>query len=211
MNENEKSDFKTDMQEAQQQQSKRTDALDAKLAEQAKEQQAALEALVKRTIMLEVKLQQIDPESINNLATKLDQAITGMWNVCDRIKAFPKKVITDVNHRFEGRNRILVIVIAASIIITAVSLGLWANTFRGNTRLRENDIKYRYLQLSKPSYVLSVDSLFSNNADGFEKDVRTEESRLRALAIAEAAAREKQQETKEANDRVIKLKLKLEK
>lgn len=206
MNENEKSDFQTDMQEAQQQQSKRVDALDATLAEQRKEQQAALEALVKRTIMLEVKLQQIDPDTINNLAAKLDQAITGMWNVCDRIRAFPKKMVTDVKHRFEGSNRIVVIVIAASVIITAISLGLWASTFRENTRLRENDIKYRYLQLSKPSDAIRIDSLFSNNADGFEKVVKKEESRQRALAIAEAAARAKEQETREANDRVIKLK-----
>lgn len=118
----------------------------------------------------------------------------------------PRAVSVDLHHRFDKATKYTVLALVASLIVTAISVGGWIATSSTNTALEKNDIKYRYLLLTQPGIAMSLDSLYRINPERLEHIVLESEERNRAIRNAEALARAKEKETKEAQEKVEKLK-----
>lgn len=119
---------------------------------------------------------------------------------------FPKTMEVKIRHRFEGRTRILALVFMASLTTASVSTGLWYGSWRENARLRPGDLKYRYQSLTQPQSTLHTDTVYSRDPAGFRRMVEQLEAGEKALARAEALAREKETEAQKAKQKVEQLK-----
>ncbi|WP_129020671.1 hypothetical protein [Edaphocola flava] len=118
----------------------------------------------------------------------------------------PRTVSVNLHHRFDKAAKYTILGLVGSLIITAISVGGWIATSRTNTALEKNDLKYRYLLLTQPGLTMNLDSLYSINPERFEQVVLESEEKNRAIQNAEALARAKEKETKEAQEKVEKLK-----
>lgn len=118
----------------------------------------------------------------------------------------PRTVSVDVHHRFDKAAKYTILALVGSLIVTAICVGGWIATSRTNTALEKNDLKYRYLLLKQPELRMSLDSFYRINPERFEQIVLELEEKNRAIQHAEALARAKEKETKEAQERVEKLK-----
>jgi hypothetical protein len=215
MEEKDIGNFVTDIQEAQKAQSGRTDNIE-RIIEGSK---AKIAGLTKECKVQSERIGIVETSQAN-MNEKIDGFI-GEWKATfeesfermDRLadkqqkqlRTFPKNLEVEIRHRFDGRIKIVVLTIAVSAITTAISLGLCSRTYLENKRLKENDLKYRFLQIVEPSATLNSDTLYSNDFKRFEQFIKQQEAQKQALEAAEAIARQQEQAAKEAKEQVEKL------
>jgi len=111
------------------------------------------------------------------------------------IDGIPKRIKTDVVHRFSDRTRPYIIVFAIALFIAAISIVGCIFLIVRNSDLKENDIKFRMVRLRKPSWVKQVDKDYFKNSDSLERLVKFEEEKVIAV---EKANQEIQQKLKDA-------------
>lgn len=124
----------------------------------------------------------------------------------DTLKRFPSRTKTDVSLRFEGRNRTIFFVVTGLLLLAALFAGLWSSAWQHDRRLKENDIKYRYLMLQIPAATLQTDTLYNNNPRQFKVRLEQMEAYSRVQQQAETIAAEKEKEAKAARQNIQKLK-----
>ena len=75
-----------------------------------------------------------------------------------------------------------------------------------NSRLHENDIKFRIVRQIKPNAAYQADTIYYQNPEEIEKKTKQLEVEQLAIAQAEAAAKEIKEKADRAKERVLKLK-----
>ena len=95
----------------------------------------------------------------------------------DMIDNLPKKIKTQVEHRFSDRTRPYIIVFVVAIFVTALSVFGCISLLVSNSELRESDIKFRMVRLRKPSWAKKVDADYFRNADSLKRLIKFEEIR----------------------------------
>jgi len=122
------------------------------------------------------------------------------------VKHIPEQVQAQVTHRFEGRLKWMLIIITGAILITASSLSLWIGSLRANSRLVQQDIKYRYLKKVTPLFTLHADTLFLNDPKGFTNTVQKWELQQERVRQAQQEYQQKQKEADEAKKKLKQMK-----
>ncbi|WP_114778728.1 hypothetical protein [Botryobacter ruber] len=87
----------------------------------------------------------------------------------DTISKLPKVLPVRHHHHFEDRSRGLLIGGIILLIITAVSVGLSFSLYRENSKLQENDMKYRMIRQSYPKVTLWADTTYQHDPVEAEK------------------------------------------
>lgn len=207
--------FVTDIQETQKAQSGRID----KVEKTVEESKTKIASLTKEGKVQSERIGIVETSQAN-MNEKIDGFI-GEWKATfkesfermnqltdkqqKQLSTFPKNLEVEIRHRFDGRIKIVVLTISVSVIITAISLGLCSRTYLESKRLKENDLKYRFLQIVKPSATLYSDTSYSSDFRRFEQFINQQEAQKQALEAAEAIARQQEQAAKEAKEQVKKL------
>ena len=95
----------------------------------------------------------------------------------DTITKLPKVLPVRHHHHFEDRSQGFVIGGIVCLLAAAISVGLCLSLYRENSRLRENDIKYRMIREAYPDAGRWVDSVYYLNPEEAEGRVRQLESK----------------------------------
>ncbi len=111
------------------------------------------------------------------------------------IDGIPKRIKTDVEHRFSDKTRPYIIVFAIALFVAAILIVGCISLLVSNSDLKENDIKFRIVRLRKPSWAKQVDADYFKNSDSLERLVKFEEEKVIAV---ERVKREIQQKSKDA-------------
>lgn len=143
------------------------------------------------------------PGSIGSLA----ETIGRLERLDGLIKQLPEIVIPfKHHHHFENKSKGLVFGGIALLLLVSITSGLCYSLFQENRRLHDNDVKFRMVRQRYPMAVQWADSTFYRDAGEAEKVTQKLEAQDLAVAEAEAIAKQKQQEAKEAKSTVNKLK-----
>lgn len=104
--------------------------------------------------------------------------------VKDLVESLPKRIKTEVEHRFSNRTRLYLIVFVLAIFVAALSVFGCISLLISNSELKENDIKFRMVRLRKPSWANQVDTDYFKNSDSLERLVKFEEVKIIAVEKA---------------------------
>ena len=146
---------------------------------------------------------------LSNAVNKSDKLITAIElqksTVKHLIEGIPRRIKTDVEHRFSDRTRPYIIVFAIALFVAATSLVGCIFLLTSNSDLKENDIKFRMVRLRKPSWVKQVDADYFKNSDSLERLVRFEEEKVIAVEKAEEEVQRKLKEAQVSRERLKNL------
>lgn len=126
--------------------------------------------------------------------------------VRELVSTMPKVIGVRNHHHFGKWSKSLIIGVAASFLLTAISVGVALNFWSENGRMRESDIKFRMVRQTNPNVAYSIDTLYYRNPEEIEAKTRQLEAEQLDIARAEAAAKEKEEQAKEAKQKLRKLK-----
>lgn len=123
------------------------------------------------------------------------------------VKQLPKTV-TQVkhHHHLDNKSKWLLASGIVLLLVTSIVSGLYYSLYRENRRLHDNDVKFRMVRQNLPIATRWIDSTFSLDPENEEKAVENKEAQAMELAEAEAIAKQKLQEAKDAKSAVRKLK-----
>ena len=139
-------------------------------------------------------------------ADKLTAAIEAQKNIVKNlIDDLPRKIRTQVEHRFSDRTRPYIIMFVIAIFVAALSVvGCISLLFR-NSDLKENDIKFRMVRLRKPSWAKQVDVDYFKNSDSLERLVKFEEHKVIAFEKAMQKVQESVKDVEASKERLRNL------
>jgi len=136
---------------------------------------------------------------LSNQVSKTDKLISAIEaqkiTAKHLIDGIPKRIKTDVEHRFSDKTRPYIFVFAIALFVAAISMVGCIFLLVRNSNLKESDIKFRMVRLRKPSWVKQVDADYFKNSDSLKRLVKFEEEKVIAVGKAEE---EVQQKLKEA-------------
>lgn len=151
-------------------------------------------------------------EQINQLSnnvSKTDKLIseieTQKITVKYLIEGIPKRIKTDVEHRFSDRTRPYIFVFAIALFVAAISIVGCISLFVRNSNLKDSDIKFRMVRLRKPSWVKQVDADYFKNSDSLKRLVKFEEQKVIAVEQAEQEVRQKLVEAQASEEQLKNL------
>lgn len=140
-------------------------------------------------------------DQLSNQAGKADKLIAAIEDQRNTVKnliaGLPRKIRTQVEHRFSDRTRPYIIVFIVAIFVAALSVVGYISLFFSNSDLKENDIKFRMVRLRKPTWAKQVDADYFKNSDSLERLVKFEEQKVIAF---DKAMQEVQQNVKDVED-----------
>lgn len=143
------------------------------------------------------------PDSIGSIA----ETIRRLERLDGLVKQLPELVIpVRHHHHFEHKSKWWLTGGIVLLLITSIASGLCYSFYRENRMLHDNDVKFRMIRQRYPATVRWADSTFYRDPEDVEKVTEKLEAQDLAVAEAEAIARQKQQEAKEAKSAVNKLK-----
>ncbi len=120
-------------------------------------------------------------------------------SMTELINGFPKRMKTQVEHKFTGSNTqpyIIIFIICMFLTVFSIVSSIWL--FTRNFDLQASDIKYRAVRIRKPSWAMYTDSTYNENPDSVERTVKIEEEKAMEIEMARRSAEEKQREAEEA-------------
>ena len=119
-------------------------------------------------------------------------------SMTELINGFPKRIKTQVEHKFTGQTQPYIIVFVICMFLTMLSIvsSIWL--LNRNSELKANDIKYREVRIRKPSWSMYTDSIYNENPDSVERTVKMEEEKAMDIEMASRSAEEKQREAEKA-------------
>jgi hypothetical protein len=143
------------------------------------------------------------PDSIGFIA----ETIGRLERLDGLAKQLPELVIpVRHHHHFENKSKWWLTAGIVLLLITSIASELCYSLYRENHRLHDNDVKFRMIRQRYPIATRWADSTFYRDPKEVEKVTEKLEAQDLAVAEAEAIARQKQQEAKEAKSAVSKLK-----
>lgn len=150
-------------------------------------------------------------DGLDHLALRIEAAASSFQlksdSVYAAVKQIPSKMSTEVKLRFEGRNKTIFLILSGSVLTMSLFIGLWFASWQQNRKLRENDIKYRYLIQHIPNVTFQADTLYNHDPKQFKERLEQMEYYQKMQQQAEHIAREKAMEAEKAhkeNDKIKK-------
>jgi len=83
----------------------------------------------------------------------------------ETVTKLPKVLPVRHHHHFEEKSRGFLIGGIVCLMVTAISAGLCLSLYRENSRLQENDMKYRMIRQAYPKAVHWADSAYNQNPE----------------------------------------------
>ena len=110
------------------------------------------------------------------------------------------------HHHFDLQSRGFIISAAILLIVSAISVGIAVTNSDENSRLHAMDVKYRMVRQINPEIAAWTDSIYYQNPKLAEQETEKREAHELVIRDAEALLKQKQQETKNAQNLLKKLK-----
>ncbi|MFP5081274.1 hypothetical protein [Pedobacter sp. JCM 36344] len=148
-------------------------------------------------------------DQLSNQAGKADKLIAAIEDQRNTVKnlidGLPRKIRTQVEHRFSDRTRPYIIIFVVAVFVAALSLvGCISLLFR-NSDLKENDIKFRMVRLRKPTWVKQIDADYFKNSDSLERLVKFEEQKVIAFEKAMQEVQQNEKDSEASKERLKNL------
>lgn len=132
--------------------------------------------------------------------------VSQISNLHNSIKTFPQQSSVKHHHHFDLQSRGFIISAAISLIVSAISVGIAVTNSRENNRLQSSDVRFRMIRQVNPQIVAWTDSVYYKNPERAEQETIKLEAHEMVLKDAEALLKQKQEETKNAQSILKKLK-----
>ncbi|MCE7044594.1 hypothetical protein [Dyadobacter sp. CY312] len=132
--------------------------------------------------------------------------VSQISNLHNSIKTFPQQSRVKHHHHFDLQSRGFIILAAILLIVSAISVGIAFTSMRENNRLQSSDVRLRMIRQVNPEVVAWTDSIYYKNPELAEQETIKREAHEMVLKDAEALLKQKQQETKNAQNFLKKLK-----
>jgi hypothetical protein len=114
-----------------------------------------------------------------SLAFRPSQNDAQMHDLQKAQRALPQTFPVTHHHHFDDKSRGLLIGGMMLLLVAALSVGLSFGLYRENTRMKENDIKFRMIRQSIPETAKWADTTYHRNPEATEKILkRLEEEQL---------------------------------
>ena len=163
------------------------------------------------------KNQKVTPDEsigilLNEINTQLKkqpsgQLLTAQINGLQKsIEAISQQSEVKHHHHFDLQSRGFIISAAILLIVSAISVGIAVTNSDENSRLHAMDVKYRMVRQINPQIAAWTDSIYYHNPELTEQETEKREAHELVIKDAEALLKQKQQETKNAQDFLKKLK-----
>ncbi len=110
------------------------------------------------------------------------------------------------HHHFDLKSRGFIISAAVLLIVAAISVGIAVTNSAENNRLHAMDVKCRMIRQVNPQIAAWTDSIYYQNPELAEQETEKREAHELVVRDAEALLKQKQQETKNAQNLLKKLK-----
>ena len=110
------------------------------------------------------------------------------------------------HHHFDLQSRGFIISAAILLIVSAISVGIAVTISGENNRLHAMDVKYRMIRQVNPEIAAWTDSIYYQNPELAEQETEKREAHELVIKDAEALLKQKQQEIKNAQNLLKKLK-----
>ena len=110
------------------------------------------------------------------------------------------------HHHFDLQSRGFIISAAILLIVSAISVGIAVTISGENNRLHAMDVKYRMVRQINPQIAAWTDSIYYHNPELAEQETEKREAHELVIKDAEALLKQKQQEIKNAQNLLKKLK-----
>jgi len=189
-------------------------------------QQEIINSLAKKMTEIEkrqAKIEELDlvglPPKIEDLETKVNETAEmktlenskqlerfgGQLNKFDKkLDAIPKAI--PIKHEFDPKSRFVVKIGLGLILGICILLTIAINLYLENNRRSDATNKYLLLRGFYPDITRQIDSAYSNNPDSLIKKAQTNIDERETMSQAAIAAKEADEESKAANERLRKLK-----
>ncbi|MGI4751429.1 MAG: hypothetical protein ACRYFB_12420 [Janthinobacterium lividum] len=170
---------------------------------------------------LTAALKQPDPSALEEVKTDISEVLKQLGSLgfltqttltrLGRLEGMVKQLsetVTQVkhHHHFEKKSKWLLTGSIALLLLISIASGLCYGLYQQNCRLHDNDVKFRMVRQNLPIATRWIDSTFYHDPEDAERVTEKLEAQAQALAEAEAIARQKLQEAKDAKSAVRKLK-----
>lgn len=190
-----------------------------KIEEQLEGIEEVLMQLVKKISAAEEqnKNQKVTPDdSIGILLTEINtqlkkqpsgQLLTAQINGLQKsIETISKQSQVKHHHHFDLQSKGFIISAAILLIVSAISVGIAVTNSGENNRLHAMDVKYRMIRQVNPEIAAWTDSIYYRNPELAEQETAKREAYELVVKDAETLLKQKQQETKNAQILLKKLK-----
>ena len=163
------------------------------------------------------KNQKVTPDEsigilLNEINTQLKkqpsgQLLTAQINGLQKsIEAISQQSEVKHHHHFDLQSRGFIISAAILLIVSAISVGIAVTNSDENSRLHAMDVKYRMVRQINPQIAAWTDSIYYHNPELTEQETEKREAHELVIKDAEALLKQKQQEIKNAQNLLKKLK-----
>ncbi|TKT94051.1 hypothetical protein [Dyadobacter frigoris] len=189
-----------------------------KIEEQLEGIEEILSVLIKKTSAIEGLIQRSDqmPDTTNNdmiteikshvLKLPTANVLLGTLTAIQKnIQFIPKETKVENFHHFDLKSKGFIISAAILLIVSTVCIGIAVSAFRENNRLQQSDLKYRMIRQVYPTAAAWADSTYFRDPESTEAETQKLEARELVLKDAEKLLKQKQQETKNAQNILKKL------
>jgi hypothetical protein len=189
-----------------------------KIEEQLEGIEEILSVLIKKTSAIEGLIQRLDqiPDTTNNdmiteikshvLKLPTANVLLGTLTAIQKnIQFIPKETKVENYHHFDLKSKGFIISAAILLIVSTLCIGIAVSAFRENNRLQKSDVKYRMIRQVYPGIGAWADSAYFRDPQSAESETQKLEAREFVLKDAEKLLKQKEQETKSAQNLLKKL------
>ena len=189
-----------------------------KIEEQLEGIEEILSVLIKKTSAIEGLIQSSDqvPDATNNdmiteikshvLKLPTANVLLGTLTAIQKnIQFIPKETKVENFHHFDLKSKGFIISATILLIVSTLCIGIAVSVFRENNRLQQSDLKYRMIRQVYPTAAAWADSTYFRDPQSAESETQKLEARELVLKDAEKLLKQKEQETKNAQNVLKKL------
>lgn len=184
-----------------------------KIEEQLEAIEEVLSVLVKKTSAIEGLAQGADqkPDTANNdMLTEIKSHVLKMPTanvllgtltaIQKNMQLIPKETKVENYHYFDLKSKGFIISAAILLIVSSLCIGIAVSAFQENNRLQQSDVKYRMIRQVYPTAATWADSTYLRDPQSAESETQKLEARELVLKDAEKLLKQKEQETKNAQN-----------
>lgn len=122
-------------------------------------------------------------------------------HVLQKISTIPKEIPMRHHHHFDLRSKGFIIGGITLLVTTMIAVGLLFSFWSENSRLHENDIKYRMIRQAVPGTALWADSIYHRNPNEVKRQTEKLEAQEETRRKAKVIAKQKEKQAREAAQR----------
>lgn len=114
------------------------------------------------------------------------------------------------HHHFQDKSKGFIIAAMILVLVSAISGGIAINMWKDNSRMNENSVKFRMIRQSYPDIAWWADTMYHRSPESMKRVTERLEAEQLATAQAEAAAKQKEQDAKQARKKADHLQKEIE-